>query len=352
MADTEFGTGSDQAVRRWSQQLMKETFEKMDLKSLIGRESTSVIQLKTELSKDAGDRISYDLLAQDRSDGVNGDSTLEGFETPLTFFQDDLRINLKRHAHSFRGMSQQRTVHDLRAASRFSLSNWWAWFIQGGLFAHLSGVPGDGAETVIGALGGDTGGSDWAGNSIVDIDAGHLVDAGSNTMTLSYIDDAIAKAKVQNPRVAPAMIGGREKYIMYIHPYQTRSLRSDTGAGGWNDIHKEASARGSENPIYTGALGEYNNVILRESEMITSSGDFHNAILLGSGAACIAMGNAWDLTGGESGGKGSYFNWREQPRDYGNKKGVAGISCLGFKRTQFDSKAYGCMVVRTEDAAP
>ena len=351
MADTEFGAASPQAVKRWCEQLMRETFEKMDLKTMIGRGEDSCIQLKTELDRDPGDELRYDLLAQDRSDGVNGDSVLEGFETPLTFFQDSLKVNLKRHAHSFRGMTQQRTVHDLRSSARFSLANWWAWFIQGGLFAHLAGVAGDGAETVVGALGGDTGDSDFAGNPITALDSEHKVSVGA-AMTLTAIDDAVAKAKVQNPRVAPAMVGGREKYVLYLHPYQVRSLRTSAATNDWNAIHQEASQRGPENPIYTGALGEYNNVILRESEMIPSSGTTRHGIMLGAGAACIAMGNAWDLTSGSSGGKGSYFNWREENRDYGNKKGVAGISCIGFKRTQFNGKAFGVIGIDTVDSAP
>lgn len=350
MADTEFGTGSPQAVKRWSEQLMRETFMKMDLKSMIGRGDGACIQLKTELEKDAGDTIKYDLLAQDRTDGVNGDSQLEGFEVPLTYFQDELKVNLKRNAHSFRGMSQQRTVHNLRENSRFSLSNWFAWFIQGGIFAHLAGVAGNGMETVVGALGGDTGQTDWAGNPIVALDADHLVDGTGGNFTVAMIDDAVAKAQVQNPRVAPIMNGGKEHFVLYLHPYQVRALRAESGSV-WQDIQQNANVRGDSNPLFSGALGMYNGVVLRSSELIPSSGIVRHALMLGAGAACIAMGNAWDLTSGSNGGKGSYFNWREEDRDYGNKKGVAGISCLGFKRTQFDGKAFGVIGIDSDEAA-
>jgi N4-gp56 family major capsid protein len=337
---------------------MRETFGKMDIKNLIGRGEGAGIQLKTELNKNPGDRISYDLLLQDRSNGVDGDSDLEGNESALVYEQDDLLINLKRQAHSFRGMTQQRTVHDLRRDSRFSLSNWWAWFIEAGLFAHLAGLCGDSTETVVGALGGNTGSADWAGNTITAIDANHQVDGtAAGSFTLSLIDDAVAKAKTINPRVAPMMIGGREKYVMYLHPFQVRSLRQDATANqnNWNEIQREASKRGPDNPIYSGALGEYNGVILRESELLprTETGDFNYALLLGQGAGCIAMGNAWPLTGsGPSGGEGSFFNWREIERDYGNKRGVAGISAIGFKRSQFASEAFGVIRVDTVDAAP
>ena len=352
MAFTEFGSGDAQAVKRWSEQLMRESFGKMGIRSMIGRGPTACIQMLTDLDKSAGDEVRYDLLVQDRSDGVNGDSKLKGFETALTYYQDVLKINQKRHAHAFKGMSQQRTVHDLRRDGRFSLSEWWAWFMEAGLFAHLAGYVGTGNEQVGGALGASApGDTDFASNTVTAIDAAHLVNTGA-AFTATDIDDAVAKAKVQNPRVAPLKIGGADKYVLYMHPYSVRSLRIDTGADGWLTIQQNAGVRGSKNPIYTGALGEYNGVILRESEFIprdTATPTNHN-ILLGQGAGTIAFGNAW-AKGGRGAGGGTFFNWREETEDYGNEQGVAGISCLGYKGTQFNSAAFGRIVIQSDDPA-
>ena len=352
MAFTEFGSASPQAVKRWAQQLMRETFGKMDIRALIGRGEGSCIQLLTDLDKNAGDEVRYDLLAQDRSDGVNGDSKLMGFETALTYFQDTLKINQKRHAHAFLGMSQQRTVHSLRESGRFSLSEWWGWFIEAGLLSHLVGVAGTGNESVLGALGADTGGTDFAGNTVTALDAAHVVATGA-TAVLTDIDDAVAKAKVNNPRVAPLMINGQKRYVVYLHPYQVRSIRQATSAVDWTQIHQRASASGSSNPIYTGALGEYNGCILRESEFVPSSGtNLRHGVLLGQGAGAIAFGNAWKKSRRSGAGGGSFFDWKERTDDYDNEEGVAGVSCLGFKGCQFNSLAFGRIGIRTTDAAP
>lgn len=348
MAFTEFGTGSPQAVKRWSGQLMRESFGKMGITSLIGRGPNACIQMLTDLDKNAGDEIKHDLLVQDRSNGVNGDDRLKGFETALTYYQDSLKINQKRHAHAFKGMSQQRTVHDLRRDGRYSLSEWWSWFMEGSIFAHLAGLTGDGAESVAGALGGDTGDTDYAGNTITAPDAAHLEATGA-AATLSDIDTLVAMAKVLNPRVAPLKINGQERYILYVHPYTARALRIETGTTQWNQIHQRADEAGPNNPIYTGALGVYNQCILRESEFVPSNGNLRNNILLGQGAGTIAFGNAH---GKGSNSAGSPFNWREEEDDYGNEKGVAGISCLGIKGSQFNSEAFGRIVWRTTDAAP
>ena len=347
MAATEFGTGSAQARKVWSEMLMKETFGKMGLKSLIGRGPSACIQMMTDLEEGAGDTIYFDLLAQDRSNGVNGDSKLDGFEAPLTYYQDTLKINQKRHAHTFLGMSQQRTVHDLRRDGRFSLSEWWAWFLEAGLFAHLAGATGTSNESVEGALGANTGETDFAGNTVTAPDAAHLLDTGA-IMALSDIDDAVAMAKVNNPRVAPLKVNGADKYILYVHPYSTRSIRSGAGTT-WSDIHQNASTRGNTNPIYSGALGEYNGVIIRESEFVPHDGTSAHNVLLGAGAGAIAFGNAW---GKKTSKSGSYFNWKEKDADYDNEKGVAGISCPGFKGTQFNSQAFGRIVIQSDDPAP
>jgi len=348
MAFTEFGSGSPQAVKRWASQLMRESFGKMGIRSLIGKGPNACIQMLTDLDKNPGDQIKYDLLVQDRSNGVNGDARLKGFETALTYYQDTLNINQKRHAHSFKRMSQQRSVHDLRRDGRYSLSEWWAWFMEAGIFAHLAGISGDGNETVVGALGGDTGDTDFAGNVITAPDAAHL-EATGNALDINDIDTIVAMAKVNNPRIAPLKINGQERYILYLHPYSARALRIGAAAGEWAEIHQRASEAGPNNPIFTGALGVYNQCILRESEFVPSNGDLRNNILLGQGAGTIAFGNAWD-SGSNNGG--SPFNWKEEEEDYGNEKGVAGVSCLGFKGTQFNSRAFGRIVLRTTDPAP
>jgi N4-gp56 family major capsid protein len=353
MAFTEFGSADAQSVKRWSQQLMRETFGKMDIRSLIGRGEGACIQLMTELDREAGDEIKFDLLAQDRSDGVNGDERLAGFEKTLTYFQDNLKINQKRHAHSFKKMSQQRTVHSLRESGRFSLAEWWGWFIEAGLFAHLVGITGNGNESVAGALGvAASGSTDFAANELTALDADHLVDNTTNMCDLGMIDDAVAKAKVNNPRVVPLTISGQKKYVIYLHPLQVRSIRSSTGSGTWNEIHQRASASGSSNPIYSGALGEYNGCIIRESEFVPSVATVRHGVLLGQGAGCIGFGNAWDKSERNSAGNGSYFNWKERLDDYDNEKGVAGVSTLGLKGTEFNSKAFGRIGLRSTDAAP
>lgn len=357
MAYTEFGTSDAQTVKRWSDSAWRETFGKMQIRGVIGRSPDSIIQLVTDLERDAGDQVKYDLLVQDRGSGVDGDATLEGYEDDLTYYQDSVLINQKRKGHAFKRMSQQRTVHDLRRDGRFSLTEWAAWFFEAGLFAHLCGTPGDGVESVSTPLGASSSGdSDWAGNTVTALDSDHVVDAGSSSFTLDVIDDALAKAAVNNPRVAPGMVDGRKMFVAYLHPYQTRSLWKDsTAVRSITDMMQNAGPRGSSNPIWTGALGMYRNVILKESEFIPSIDNGANVdaigILLGAGSGVIGFGNAWDkLSRGTT--DGSFYRIDEEMRDYKNRKGMALSTVVGFKGCVFNSEAFGRIGLRTQETPP
>ena len=347
MAVTEFGTGDAQAVKRWSDKLFRETLGKTFCKRFMGKDENAIIRVLSDLDSDAGDNIKYDLRMQDRSNGVQGDTRLKGFESALVFHQDNININQLRNAHAFRGMSQQRTVHDLRAEGRASLSDWFAWVYDTMMFAYLAGVAGNSNESASGILG--AGG--FASNALTAADADHLIDQAGASFVLGDLDEAIAKAKVTNPRIRPTMDGGQPKYVAVLHPYSVKSMKILAGTASWNLIHQNASERGSKNPIYTGALGEYNGVVLHESEFIPRVGNITHNLFLGANAGTMAFGNAWKKSRRGAGG-GSYFNYKEEDDDYGNESGIAAASCFGIKKTTFNSTDFGSILIKNTEVAP
>jgi len=121
--------------------------------------------------------------------------------------------------------------------------------------------------------------------------------------TLDLIDQAVELAKVGSNMVRPIRIGGQPKYVVYLHPYQVTSLRTNSSTGQWLDIQKAAMMGGqvTKNPIYTGALGEYNGVIIRQSQDVTQGVDsgagtaittVRRAVLLGAQSAVVGYGQA------------------------------------------------------------
>ena len=68
-----------------------------------------------ELTKSAGDEVTFDLVNPVKSIPIMGDEWAQGKGSVLTFAQDRLRINQARFPISAGGaMSQQRTPHQLR----------------------------------------------------------------------------------------------------------------------------------------------------------------------------------------------------------------------------------------------
>jgi len=351
MPATEFAWGDAQAVQKWSPKIAREIIDKCYFKKFLGTSEDSILQMYMDLSKGGGDTIYHDVLYQNRGDGTQGDTTLEGNEEALELYQDTLKIDQLRQAHNFRQMSQQRTIHDLRKLGKSSLSTWFAWKFDTMMFAYLAGAVGDSSETASGTLGS----AGFAANALQVPDAAH-VHRPNAAMTLSVIDAAVTLAKTVNPRIRPVMVNGSAKYVAVLHPNSIYALRQASGAGSWREIHMNVAENGSKNPIYTGAMGEYNGVVIHESEYIpinsgttvltgfTAQNDTAN-LLLGAQAGAFALGNGAQR--GEN-----YFSWEEQTRDYGNNRGVAAGCKFGMKKTRFNSADFGVMQMQTTDAPP
>jgi N4-gp56 family major capsid protein len=135
-----------------------------------------------------------------------------------------------------------------------------------------------------------------------------------------------------------------------MHPYQVTDLRTDAStAGNWFDIQKAALQGGkvSKNPIYTGALGEYNGVIIRSSYDVTqgvhsSTGaavtTVRRAPFMGAQAAMMAFGPD---------SSADSFAWEEEWFDYRRELGVSAQSLWGLKKTIFNSVDFGNIVIST-----
>lgn len=73
MAVTAFGTNDAQTVKHWSSTTYREALKATLTDKLMGTARDSIIGKMTELEKNAGDEIKYDLLMQMTSAGVTGD---------------------------------------------------------------------------------------------------------------------------------------------------------------------------------------------------------------------------------------------------------------------------------------
>ena len=124
MATTDYGVNHPLAVKHWSKDLMVQALKRTHALQFMGKDSNSVVQIKTELNKNAGDRIRFGLRMQLNGDGIRWDSVLEGNEEDLVTYSQDIYIDQLRHAVRSGGkMSEQRVPFSVRSEARDGLAD-------------------------------------------------------------------------------------------------------------------------------------------------------------------------------------------------------------------------------------
>lgn len=363
MAQTVIAWGDPKAKKAWStglavDQVKKAYFEK----KFVGTDENSIIQRKTELESDAGDRVSFDLSVQLRGEATEGDARLEGKEENQKYYTDEVVIDQVRHAVSAGGaMTRKRTNLNLRGNARRLLSDYWARFNDEMMFIYLSGARGINKDFLFSL--------DWAGrasNPLQAPDTGHLLYGGAATskatltandkMTRAVIEKAQVKATMlqaqdpENANMVPVSIDGEEHYCIVMNPFQAHDLRTASGSE-WLDVQKAAAAaEGKANPIFKGGLGMIKNVVLHEHRNSIRFSDYGAGSNVNAGRALFLGRQAGVVAYGTSGGM--RWDWKEETKDYGNEPTVASGAIFGFKKARFNGRDFGVLSIDTAATDP
>lgn len=352
MSTTTFGVNDAMAVKLWSKSLTAAMRDSLDIAPLMGEDENSIIQVKTETKKGAGDKVTFGLRARMTGDGKTESETAEGQGESLSIYSDSVYINELGHvaaARSENTIDAQRVPFDLRRECKDALGEWWADRLSASFFNQVCGNTAQTNTKYTGLMSttapAGTGRQIWAGSATTDQGL-----TSSDVFTVDLIDAAVENAKIGSNMIRPLRIGGQPKYVMYLHPYQVTSLRTNSSAGQWKDIQLAALSgdASSRNPIYTGALGEYNGVVLRVSQDIplgcnsstptTAVASTRRAVLLGAQSAVCAYGQ---------GGSANKYRWNEELLDHKRKLEVSAWAIMGMKKTVFNSSDFGSIVVST-----
>ena len=341
MSTTSIGTNDALTVKLWGRKAFMDSVKPTMFGKLMGKGDSAVVQIKDELSKNAGDRARFRLRSLPTSQATLGSSTLEGNEEGLDYQYTDLGIDQVRHASKTDlGMTEQRSNWSVREDLKAQESDWWENYWDTMLFETLSGDATSGYSFHNNA-------SSFGNNTITAPTTDRIVYGGNATskatidssdiFDLSVIDACVEKAKLASPTFKKASFGGKKCYVLILHPYQVRSMRTNTNDGQWLDIQKAAMNGGkvSDNPIFSEALGMYNGVLLLESTRIKTFSDYGSggdqpaarALFLGAQAGAAAFGRKTPGT--------SRLKWTEKTFDYGDKAGVGTCAIWGIKKNQF-----------------
>jgi N4-gp56 family major capsid protein len=351
MATTVYTTNNALTVKLWAKKLWVEALKETFISRFMGEGMNSLITMKSETSKSAGDRVRQGLRVQLSGAGISGDGTLEGNEEALVTYTDDLLIDQLRHAvRSGGAMSEQRVHFNVREEMKDGLKDWWADRLDTWFFNAISGNTGQ-ADTRYTGFNATAAPTTTSGNTRhLFADGTHTTEASLSTtdvFQLTFLDRAVTTAKTATPLIRPVKYKGGEYFVAFLHPFQVYSLKTDATAARvtWYDAQK-ARVQGGEmdNGIFNGALGIYNNVVIHEAVRLPAvTANTRRAVLCGAQAALMGHGQ---------GNTDSKMTWHEETFDYGNQLGIEAGMIAGLKKSVFNSNDFGTIVITTRATAP
>jgi N4-gp56 family major capsid protein len=322
-----------------------------------------IVLEKNDFTQKKGGTINFALTGKLSGSGVDGDATLSGNGEAITSYNFNASIYQKRQLVELTGLyDEQLNAYDMRADARDKISIWMAEFLDTQFFLKAAGI----TTLTLTDINGDTYSADatWgntpnivpAADEAAGIGARYVCAdtagldslASTDVMTAALIEKAKLLAQTSNnPKVRPIKVKGKDYYCMVMHPSQMDDLRNASSSIFAQQL-REAQVRGGDNPIFTGAEGMLNGVLLYTNEKVprVSSGskfstggtaataDAFRALLLGADA--LVFGRAGDRKN----------DWVEKDDiDYNNRFGVATRFLGVIDKPYFNSVDYGVIAV-------
>lgn len=309
--------------KAWAKDLWTAAMKELYFNKFMGEGPEFIIHKLTNLKKEAGDRIIIPLLLKLTGEGVYDDADVEGNEEELRFHDFMVEVHEIAHAVRLKGkFEEQKTQIDLRKAAKTGLQTWLQEKLDAMIFAALTKDP-----TIDRLL---LAGGKTAEGAVV---AGDVFSA-------AMIGKAKRLAQLSNPKIRPVMVNGKKHWVMIIHPYQSRDLKNDPV---WISAQENAGVRGSENPIFSGALGIYDDIVIHEHEniAITKTGangtPVGHSLLLGAQAAAMAVAQE--------------ANWEEKKFNYNKRVGFEVDTILGVEKAVFNETDFATVQLLTSAIA-
>jgi len=323
MADWTFQTSDALTAQTWAKKwwIESKTESYFYGHGFVGMGVDNIIVEFPELEQNQGYQHTYGQVRELSGAGVAGDSTMEGNEDVPDVFDDNITINQKRNAVRSAGKLSEQYPSDkaVRSWAEELLKRWMAALIDQDIFDAL------GTSLTKNLWGGDA-------TATTDIEAGDY-------FTTGLISKAVAYAKKATPYIMGKTIGGRKLFVVVISPDQAFDLRTRDGA--WSQAQREIKEKGDGNPIFTDALGMWNNTIIHDHQRVSI------ATTWGSGAN---LTGATALFMGIQSGAIAYAKrkiWNEKTFDYGNKVGFCIGSIYGVSKSVFNSADNAVVGINT-----
>lgn len=338
MADTVAATGL--TPQQWDDKFFMEYVRENRFKRYMGTNENAIIQLKDDLSRKPGDKVTFANVRKLSGPGVTGNVALEGAEEELDSRSMAVEVGVIRNAVVVTDWEEQKSAIDLRNAGKTALKLWAMEKMRDDIIAALKSINGkaygsasegdkdawlvDNADRVLF-------GAAKSNNSANDHSASLAnIDNSADKLSPGMISLAKRMAQTASPAIKPIRLNEDEEwYVMFCNSYSFRDLANDTVMVQAN---REARDRGKDNPLFTGGSLIWDGVIIREIPEI--------GVISGVGANSIDVGFNF-LVGAQALG----VAWAQRTksttdvRDYGFRHGVGVQEIRGIEKLLFGKGA-------------
>lgn len=326
--------------QQWDNKYFTEYLGNHPFKPYMGKGTSSIIQIKEDLTKKRGDALTFALVNKLTGSANDGTSKLEGNEQALGSRSHKLTVALRRTAVSITEFEEQKSSIDLRNAARDQLMDWSMEQDNDRIIAALHSINGvaygsaseaqkdawlvDNADRVLF-------GAAKSNNSSNDHSASLAnVDASNDKLTPGALSLMKRMALSADPKIRPIRMEGMNKryYVVFAHPLLFRDLKNNATM---IQAQREVSLSKQNNKLFQGGDLEWDGMIIHEVDDMTT--------ISGVGAGSIDVGCAF-LCGAQALGLGIAKRWKtgtKQETDYGNESGVSIRAIDGLQKMTFGS---------------
>lgn len=326
MAEIQFNSGLE--VSRWSKELFAESKNDTYFSRFFGG-SNSAIQVLSDLKATKGKDITVGLKMKIVGDGITGDNTLAGNEVALDTYTQTVTLDqLRQGVLSTGKMHNKKVLIDFRKEALDSLKIWFAETMEKDMIDTLSGVASNSSGVATYTFGTDCTYLVWNDGSVIKTTTPASALAVADVLTPETISFMSAKAKLIDPKMRPIRQGGKDYYVLLVHPESARELKTNST---WQNAQQYAMPRGGDNPLFSGALGMWDGVVVHEHDgiqkMTVNSINANRNLFMGAQAGLVAFGGD--------------HSWHEETVDRGNKLSVSASIIYEMSKAKFNSKDFG-----------
>ena len=321
MATTGISTTHGLTNEQWEAGLYK-TYQEMTFWGKFkGTSPSSPIQVKRDLIKKAGDAINFGLAGTLSGAGVTGNNVLGTGDTTneeaMEFFDQRVVIDQIRNGTRLAGiMEDKRVAFSMREQAKSQLTDWMARNEDAAIFTAINTAD---------EIGGLTSAATITGGLTVD----NIIEIKKEAMfpTTNNVTGGAATTRKLNPIKLEA---GEEVFVLGVNPTDAAVLKKSSD---FKTYQYHGNVRGGSNPIFTGALGNVNGVIIHEHSSFAAG----KPVIFGAQAGFLAYGKE--------------IMYGEDTFDYANQTGFMIGSVRGVALAKFLSEAdasqgsHGAIVV-------